>query len=520
MHQVRDERGQGPQLAGALPDPNVPGNGAYMYPNASAPSQQPQPQVGHSRYGPPPPPPPRNMPVQPDQARIPQALVVPHQQGMGYDNTQVNNHSRPAFPHPHAGAPHTAQTPPYGSNGVANPGRLASPEPPPYSQAPVPSQLLTPRGLQPYARPLSGEPYQFAHPPDFGRTPLPLIPTPHVGPSFTSPPLARPQQLYDVGRYQAQTHPPASFTPSMSDHATFTEQPGHSRRRVHPPPQFPVPPTYRIIDAVPQPYPPRARQKALVVGIDYSRHRDRDLRLKYGVYDANQMARFLQEHLHFHPDNIRILTDDRRDQRRNLPTAANILAGMRWLVEGAQPGDSLFFYFSGHATQIEDNDEDELDGFDECMCAMDYDDRRNPPTGVIVDDTMHDIMVKPLPRGCRLTAVFDCCTSGTLLDLPYIYGSNDVFEQNRPDIDRRKASDADVISLSACMDRGKAYEVRGSGALREAFIDYMTRFGNRGTYLQVIESLCSHMAANGLLQFPQLSSSHWIDTDRRFTITG
>ena len=77
---------------------------------------------------------------------------------------------------------------------------------------------------------------------------------------------------------------------------------------------------------------------------------------------------------------------------------------MRWLVEGAQPGDCLFFYckcytgayihcphvnlilVSGHATQIEDRDGDELDGFDECVCAMDYDDRRNPPRGIIVDD--------------------------------------------------------------------------------------------------------------------------------------
>ena len=57
---------------------------------------------------------------------------------------------------------------------------------------------------------------------------------------------------------------------------------------------------------------------------------------------------------------------------------------MRWLVEGAQPGDSLFFYckcytsayidcpnvnlilVSGHAMLIEDQDADELYGLDEC----------------------------------------------------------------------------------------------------------------------------------------------------------
>jgi hypothetical protein len=232
------------------------------------------------------------------------------------------------------------------------------------------------------------------------------------------------------------------------------------------------------------------------------------------------MARFLKEHLAFHPDVIRILTDDQVDQRKSLPTAANILAGMRWLVEGAEPGDSLFFYFSGHAIQIKDKDGDELDGFDECMCAMDYDDRRDPPNGIIVDDTIHDIMVKPLPQGCHLTAVLDCCNSGTLLDLPYIYDSRGLLKQNRPDIVQRKASDAVVVSLSACMDSVRAYEVRGGGALREAFIEYMKRFGNDGTYLQVIQSLRAHMADNGLSQLPQLSSSYWIDTDRRFSITG
>jgi hypothetical protein len=232
------------------------------------------------------------------------------------------------------------------------------------------------------------------------------------------------------------------------------------------------------------------------------------------------MARFLQEYLGFRPDNIWVLTDDQVDQRKNLPTAANIRAGMRWLVQGAQPGDSLFFYFSGHAIQIDDKDGDELDGKDECMCAMDYDDRRYPPTGIIVDDEMHKIMVKPLPRGCRLTAVFDCCNSGTILDLPYVYDSRGVFKHNRLDIVQRKTSEAVVISLSACKDSASAYEVRGGGALRGAFIEYMKKFGNGGTHLQVIQSLRTHMAANRLSQFPQLSSSHWIDTDQPFIITG
>ena len=32
-------------------------------------------------------------------------------------------------------------------------------------------------------------------------------------------------------------------------------------------------------------------------------------------------------------------------------------------------------------------------------------------------------MVRPLPAGCRLTAIFDSCHSGSALDLPYIYST-------------------------------------------------------------------------------------------------
>jgi len=38
-------------------------------------------------------------------------------------------------------------------------------------------------------------------------------------------------------------------------------------------------------------------------------------------------------------------------------------------------------------------------------------------------------LVKPLPLQCRLTAVFDACHSGTVLDLPYVYSSKGVVKE-------------------------------------------------------------------------------------------
>ena len=73
---------------------------------------------------------------------------------------------------------------------------------------------------------------------------------------------------------------------------------------------------------------------------------------------------------------------------------------------------------SGHGGQTKDLDGDEADGYDEVIYPLDF-----QQAGHIVDDVwasssyniptnmsiqmMHDIMVKPLPPGCRLTAIFD-----------------------------------------------------------------------------------------------------------------
>jgi hypothetical protein len=89
---------------------------------------------------------------------------------------------------------------------------------------------------------------------------------------------------------------------------------------------------------------------------------------------------------------------------------------MQWLVNGAQPNDSLFFHYSGHGGQTKDMDGDEEDGFDEVVYPVDFE-----TAGHIVDDViycfprlrsktdgdglqeMHFMMVQPLPPGCRLT---------------------------------------------------------------------------------------------------------------------
>ena len=133
----------------------------------------------------------------------------------------------------------------------------------------------------------------------------------------------------------------------------------------------PVPPTRSYAGAAPaMPHkhcaasarPPRRR--ALLIGINYF---GTDAELHGCINDVLSMRAFLHQQK-FPPtaESMRVLTDHARPPH-HFPTKANMLEGMRWLVEGAQPGDVLFFHFSGHGGQQVDTHGDEEDGMDETI---------------------------------------------------------------------------------------------------------------------------------------------------------
>jgi hypothetical protein len=120
--------------------------------------------------------------------------------------------------------------------------------------------------------------------------------------------------------------------------------------------------------------------------------------------------------------NMVVLTDDQQDPIFQ-PTKQNIINGISWLIKDAKQGDSLFFHYSGHGGQVEDLDGDESDGYDSTLQALDWE-----SAGHILDDDLHDLMVKTLPAGVRLTCCFDCCHSGTIMDVPYVYKCDGTIE--------------------------------------------------------------------------------------------
>ncbi|XP_074283053.1 metacaspase-1-like [Silene latifolia] len=260
----------------------------------------------------------------------------------------------------------------------------------------------------------------------------------------------------------------------------------------HPPPYNPSSSNYRA----PPPPPPRAlgpaggRKKAVICGITYRHSR---YELKGCINDAKCMKYLLINRYKFPESDILMLTEEERDPYR-IPTKHNIRMAMAWLVAGCRAGDSLVFHYSGHGSQQRDNDGDEADGFDETLCPLDF-----VTNGMIVDDEINDTIVRPLPRGAKLTAIIDACHSGTMLDIPFLCRMNRsgqyVWEDHRPRNGRWKGtSGGEAISFSGCDDNQTSADtsalskVTSTGAMTYCFIQAIER-GHASTYGSMLNAM-------------------------------
>jgi len=116
----------------------------------------------------------------------------------------------------------------------------------------------------------------------------------------------------------------------------------------------------------------------------------------------------------FEEENIVVLMDDGEHTE---PTAANIINAYRTVVAEAEDGDAIFLHYSGHGTKLKDDDvNEEADGYDEALCPRDF-----KSAGMIRDDDLYDILVKGCPDGVHMVSLMDCCHSGSIMDLPYIF---------------------------------------------------------------------------------------------------
>jgi len=247
-----------------------------------------------------------------------------------------------------------------------------------------------------------------------------------------------------------------------------------------------------------------SRRRAVLIGINYFRT---SAELRGCINDVHNLRSLLSESLGWDPACIRTLTDD---SQSCMPTRSNVENALRWLVEDVRPGDSLFLHFSGHGAQEEDPNGYEEDGMHETILPVDF-----QQAGMITDDQINDLVVKPLPDGARLTVVMDCCHSGTGMDLPFMHTSHGWREETNPFHTR-----GDVQLFSGCEDEDTSADAAGAfgqagGAMTTAFCDVL-RQDPSPTYPELMARLHDLMRRRGFSQRPQLTSSQAFGFDRPF----
>ena len=106
------------------------------------------------------------------------------------------------------------------------------------------------------------------------------------------------------------------------------------------------------------------RKWAILVGVSQMQKPPRDKWLSGPANDLPAMSQLLRDRFNIPQGNQRILS-------RTGATKAAVQSAFSGLRSQVQPGDLVVFYYSGHGTQLPDQNRDEIDGKDEALCPYD-----------------------------------------------------------------------------------------------------------------------------------------------------
>ena len=139
-------------------------------------------------------------------------------------------------------------------------------------------------------------------------------------------------------------------------------------------------------------------KRAVLIGINRYQVPGSDLR--GCVNDVKNLEQVLIMYYGFSAQDITSLTDLQATKKA-------IQAVIQKLVTGGKKGDNLLLHYSGHGSNVRDDNGDEADHRDEILC----------PTNLDWEDPLRDDWLRKtlnkLRSGVSLTVIMDCCHSGT-----------------------------------------------------------------------------------------------------------
>ena len=177
---------------------------------------------------------------------------------------------------------------------------------------------------------------------------------------------------------------------------------------------------------------------------------------------------------------------------------------------------NLFFHYSGHGSSIKDVNGDETDGQDESLVPLDF-----QTNGMIIDDELRGLL-QCVNTDCKMTVLFDCCHSGTGLDLAYnvyervgrCYMIKDVkYQETR----------GQVVLISGCQDpqtsADTVEEKQNQGALTYCFINAVkNNVGKNLTYEQIFKGVKTLLQTKKYSQIPNLSAGKQLKLTNIFSL--
>jgi len=193
-------------------------------------------------------------------------------------------------------------------------------------------------------------------------------------------------------------------------------------------------------------------KRALLIGINYT---GSSCQLNGCINDVKNIKNLLLAN-GYQESNMTILTDD---NPLMMPTRANILREFERIA--TIPATEIFVHYSGHGSNVRDQNNDEVSGFDSVIVPYDF-----LTADVILDDVLFQIVSK---IGCKATMLFDSCNSGSVCDLPYSlsYSNERIFQSTTKRVARMK--NPSIYMISGCRDSQFSSDVEMEGEFCGAF---------------------------------------------------
>jgi hypothetical protein len=245
-------------------------------------------------------------------------------------------------------------------------------------------------------------------------------------------------------------------------------------------------------------------KKALLIGINYV---GTSSALNGCINDVTNMKAYLLTK-GYSDANITVLTDETNIK----PTRANILNFLLSLI--LSDANTLFFHYSGHGTFVTDENGDETDGKDECICPIDY-----TVAGMVLDDEIRGLL-QCLNTNKSMTIILDSCYSGSASDLCWnLYeraGKYSMIKDTKQTPTRGK-----VVMLSGCRDDQTSADAYIAGTYQGALTNSFLSVVNSGTplsYDTLVRQLRLKLKSGQYSQIPCLSSGKSLILTSLFTV--